>query len=453
MRALLGNVERSETTPCAGGCHVMRTRVVVIVLSSMIFGGCSTKSKRHDWVAGQWRETMRLYHISPVYPPTEDIHVGDLFAVANCKASADEGTRMPDCNQDRDLPFGKSVKLTHIDVKPELAKFYKSVTASELKAISGNESASFINAVDRPDLKLPLAALPGFSLYNSNRISGGIAAGLWRLAAGANKEEATSVRIDGVRTYGLPAYEALAVLMEYCGKAETMKPEAASEAGVVMYACHAKTIKNALQSQLHFGGKPDQHASLMMIARVYVADSISYTYSAESSIGAQGKTFVDLAKILASVPAATDVAHQVMQQNVSSQEKLPTTRVGTVDRLGSSATRTVQGAPSTLAHLPGQVMAGVDPLSGIIQAVNGLLAVAAPGGATLSITSVSAAGVTLTQKFDRPIAIGFRAVSVRARCLNATAQARDEPCLEEWRDGKKPGLLQSISRWLPRRVQ
>src|SRR3954463_16334003 len=70
-----------------------------------------------------WNETIVRLGIDPVYPPEEDLVVGDLLA----KVVSDE----PDPNETRDNKVDASspilrraVKIAHVDLREELSKAY-----------------------------------------------------------------------------------------------------------------------------------------------------------------------------------------------------------------------------------------------------------------------------------------------------------------------------------------
>ncbi len=63
-------------------------------------------------VAKQWNEAIQKLGFEPVYPPVEDIQVGDVFAMITDDEASDSAA---------DEPFaGRSIKLLHLDLTREI---------------------------------------------------------------------------------------------------------------------------------------------------------------------------------------------------------------------------------------------------------------------------------------------------------------------------------------------
>lgn len=62
-----------------------------IVLFALSLASCMSNKNNIqtiDPIGEQWRKTMSLYHVLPVYPPNEDVHVGDLYLFPGCPGMA-----------------------------------------------------------------------------------------------------------------------------------------------------------------------------------------------------------------------------------------------------------------------------------------------------------------------------------------------------------------------------
>lgn len=69
----------------------------------------------HDDTAALWSESMSRLGIEPLYPPQEDFHVGDLFAVVSAYDDEDGVTKEKAPN--RPL-LRKSVRIAHLNLRP-----------------------------------------------------------------------------------------------------------------------------------------------------------------------------------------------------------------------------------------------------------------------------------------------------------------------------------------------
>jgi len=323
----------------------------------------------------QWDSTIRRLGIGiePVYPPQEDLAVGDVFAtvVADDEQFPTEGRRVVSST-----PFlGKSVKLGHVDISKQLDEAYAAIplfsetVASGEDASQHNGGGSGATAFD-PDgvfgkyavrKALPRAAFPGLTIVHSGSASAGITAGSrgW-FDFGASHEASQKLVLGVVETYGLDAVTADAALAAYC-KAPTTQQVCTEP----MARKHLRSLlgDHVLDQFYDLTTKKYRYSvtvRLIMVSRVYLAREILEQWSTSGSEGgsAQAAVKADARKpVVASASGGT--AATALEQRIGDVEK-------------------------QLADLQ-------------------------QGGA-LVYRSASGTDILLDQKFPRPVAVGYRAV-------------------------------------------
>jgi len=187
-----------------------------------------------------WADAMGKYGLEPVFPPQEDIAVGDVLAVV--VADDDTDPEAVDKKLDRRSPLLKrSVKLAHIEVRPELETAYAMVPsfpASESLMPAGKPSPSSTDPPPKPSSvarlftagvhegDLPRAAFSSLKIQGINSAAAGVSAGSrGSVKFGASKEALEELHLAEVSTYGLPSISALEVLTAYCtGEDQTTLP-------------------------------------------------------------------------------------------------------------------------------------------------------------------------------------------------------------------------------------
>lgn len=96
--------------------------VLVVVVGAVLFVHWWTSSASpltSQSVARQWNQTIRQLGIEPVYPPQEDISVGDIFLIVT-KVRDYEGSEVTDSPLAR-----RTIKLWHKDLADDLEKLYQ----------------------------------------------------------------------------------------------------------------------------------------------------------------------------------------------------------------------------------------------------------------------------------------------------------------------------------------
>jgi hypothetical protein len=342
--------------------------------------------QRTDWVVEQWCNAMRRYSINPVYPPTEDFHVGDIIGF-----SSDPST---DTDGDAACPLFASVKVAYVPMAQALEEYYRNVAifpetatppkeesdlwrqlpaGSKCHAQTCEEPASGAQSVFQASgamTKLPIVAFPGFSLDKKSNENLGASIPL-RIATfvvgeSGSANDAVSIKIRSAETYGVPAGVALQALLKYCDSGEFTSID-----------CWNSIVAQELAS---LRGKAPKQTNLSLVYRVYLIRSIEYTLSAQSDIGAEAKALLEQipakkAKVDATEQAASDTAENAPN---SSQPE------------GESEQKARRRISELMTNITGKSV---------------------PGG-TFTATATSNGSVTLIETFERPIAVGYRSVSI-----------------------------------------
>ena len=184
-------------------------------------------------VEDEWAKTIRKFGIEPVFPPEEDLTVGDVLAVVVKDNEPDAESEESKISARTPL-LKRSVKLAHIDVREALQKTYELVPvftspsdARPTTQVAGKPSPpppivarTFTTETIQSDL--PRAAFPKLKVQGSASTSTGFAASLRSFAGYAiGNTGLEELYLTEVRTYGLPSADAEDLLKGYCATEKT----------------------------------------------------------------------------------------------------------------------------------------------------------------------------------------------------------------------------------------
>ena len=167
-------------------------------------------------VAASWNSSIAKLGITPVFPPEEDLHVGDVLAVIE---DADEKQAL----------LGKAVRIAHISLREDLkreASLKRPTFSTTAEIESGKKIRKQDNyevtALDAGDkIRLSLALFPGITI-NKTRISSSIAEKLGlNLGLSGGRSDVEEINIPVSETYGVAAGVAAARLDIWCKTPET----------------------------------------------------------------------------------------------------------------------------------------------------------------------------------------------------------------------------------------
>lgn len=188
----------------------------------------STKS-----LAAAWGEAIQTFGIEPVFPPEEDLAVGDVLAVIiqdndplPVKRSDAQSETLEAEPIDFRTPFLKrAVKLAHVDVRKELEDNY-----AMLVTFPGTVTPGTVTPGDKQPIgvvrlftkevlesNLPRAAFASLKSAANRNVAGAIIANEQASASyGGSNQGYEEFQLSEVSTYGLPSARTLDKLNKYC---------------------------------------------------------------------------------------------------------------------------------------------------------------------------------------------------------------------------------------------
>jgi hypothetical protein len=358
----------------------VREKVLLGIL--VVVGACTTNQlPERDFIRDQWSSSIQRLGFEPVYPPSEDVQVGDIYAVPTQCFSGEAN----------ELEFVSSIKIASLDLSHLLNQHYArryQFTATNTKhAEKGyypqtptKQSSVFVGG----HLKnIPVQALPSFELVRGSyaRVAAAIPlpfAGLF--GAYARRDSLTiSLNVPQSETYGLPAYDAIAALNAFCSGATRESLRYGPQ------PCNQDRLKDAIARSVQ--AKSCGGAEVILVSRAFSTREIIYSYEATEGTAFAAEAVVTLDKAVLMHKAATDL--------VSATKTVPPVFPKLDPKTTAEATRDL-----VLEAMLTQVSNDLDNLK----------ASSAPG-VNFSYGAFGSNGISLTQKFERPIVIGYAAVS------------------------------------------
>lgn len=329
----------------------------------------------------EWNNTIARLGIDPVYPPEEDLAVGDLMAIV--VSDEEDANETKNNKLDKTSPIlRRSVKLAHIDLREQLGKAYAMLTvflptpgtpsapksgAAQSDASSARQTGLRVFTDDMPKSQLPQAAFPSLIIQADNNAAFGTSAAGWGLAKfGASNRGFEELRLTDVRTYGLPSIRAMEALSAYCAELKTKDDCLESTARKHLERVVGPRINNVYLDENgvnRFGVRIE----VVLVNRVYLTNQILHVRRSGTAQGGGAR---------AVKPSSEQLATKV-----------------TVQAPG-------QGAGDR---------ADIDAVNKRLNDLEAQLPKTSPGGA-LEFESESGSEIVLKETFDRPIAIGIRTV-------------------------------------------
>lgn len=328
-------------------------------------------------VVTEWNENISRLGIEPVYPPQEDVVVGDIyFVITKDRAKSDE--RLPSS-----LP-GRSIKFEHIDVSEEivgsLKKSYRFPDTTTRPTSDGDiwrqqAASDSIFTSDKEKATLPLVLFPGISIARTREASGGFAGIFQSIAAsvGLSRAEQRSIelKIPAAETYGIGSLAASRRLARFCSEPATRR------------SCTDRAVRNQLSMVVgseifrQIEGSSDFRfdVEIMLISRVYMIRAIDSVSDSRSSTDANIKAGGDENERLREVRELETELSNLAQAQRAAASDLPKEAVmeqaARVQRIGERVARRAT---------------------------------------QISVRSTEGRRVVATQTLERPVVIGFRAV-------------------------------------------
>lgn len=341
-------------------------------------------------VSNEWQSTIQRLNLVPVYPPQEDIVVGDVSVIVTWDNEAKGAQSLQ----------GKAVHVARINMNAALEETYKSghtfpdtVPRPKTDGDVWQQQAATdsIFAPTGARKSLPLVLLPNFTIARVRQASAG---GGWLSGIGAafgvegEGQSTVELKIPFAETYGVPALIAARQLEAFCKDPKTSeictqqgaRNLLVDDIGSDIFArmscpAAAKTAPGVKQPE---ACPPEESRpyridiEIMMIYRLYLIRSIETVTKSSSSFGAQAK-MSKLGDELRQLQAGAPVANP----NASPTD-------------AAALRRALDDHKARLDALMAQMSSS--------------------SGAAAGLRSGDASNVSITQNLQRPVAIGYRAV-------------------------------------------
>lgn len=347
---------------------------------STLFTGCSTPQKIDPgFVADRWSTTLRAFNIDPVFLPRQ-VHLGDIYLAGESALQ-----------EDRDANHWKrrTMYLGRAAVQQAIVNDTKSRLNLPL-TFSGKPSGNIFEAPSTTTALRPVA-FPGFNVseIRESDFAAAFPLNLFRALFGASRsgELVMAISIPSAEYEEVPALEAWDKLAEFCWK-DDQEPVCAASNPVLRH------LFNNLKL-------PSDTAALIpkigIVTSVYYAREINYFYNTgrTSAFGAAASLALPVPEAQATAPgkeASVATATGASTPGDTKADVPPT------------ATATATATAETVA-----LNKRVQDMQMHIDALQKKMEGAEKYGA-IRVVSISNAGTTLSQRFDSPVAIGYRAI-------------------------------------------
>ena len=320
-------------------------------------------------VASAWNQSIARLGIVPLYPPTEDFYVGDLWAViADGQPTSSEAQAGINATSEKSTLIGKSVRVAYIDLRADIKTAKNKqpifVYTSELKPTETFRRQDNFEKEQKADdrIALTLAAFPGITITHKTKAAGTFGWAFGGGGGGRDDQRLEEIRIPVAETYGAPAGAAFLRLDQWCADAKTK------------IFCSDEYVRRIIAYSVSDGilatraGAYTTRIQLRLINRVFLTREIVHRRSVSADVGAA-------MQINADRPGKESPA-------------IPPDATPPVPEDRTTRAPPVAPQPSTIPNVAGTV-----------------------GGRT-SLTRADATEITLHETFQRPVVFGFRAITV-----------------------------------------
>ena len=198
---------------------------VLLLVAVLTFGMRTVAREADDNLIADWNRTISKLGIEPVFPPEEDIYVGDIFAVVTKDRYNDDTDKSNSSHLQKKALAGRAVKLDHFDVTDIIKQYYSQLPIfadTTTRPVSERDVWAQLPEDDMFDHQsqrktLALAAFPGFSIKHSKAASSDASSSwLGRLRLSLERNDSEEFQIPFAETYGLPTMLAAGILERYC---------------------------------------------------------------------------------------------------------------------------------------------------------------------------------------------------------------------------------------------
>ena len=334
-------------------------------------GGTATRGHFAEAsIEENWNRTIKALGVSPIFPPEEDLVVGDVLAVVTGDVDIDSHVQTDSIA--RRAFVNRSVKLAHVDVSQALDAAYQNLpvfpaTVGTVVPLRSGVARAFSDAVLLSNL--PRAAFPRLKIQGVSNAAGGISSSGSSANYGAGSQRVEEFELSDVRAYGLPSVVALQSFEAYCADPKT--------AEVCMEATARKHLQRVVGDHIQQRFVDERSGEyryaldveIVMVYRVYLTGSITDLRRTEDN---------RKGGLMALWP-------------FGSSPSAPAAPVAAPAAAGGDTAAQIQALSDKLAEIERR-LAGVK------------------NGGALNYESFFGNESSLEGKFERPVAIGYRSV-------------------------------------------
>jgi outer membrane protein OmpA-like peptidoglycan-associated protein len=327
-------------------------------------------SARQLSVIQEWDAGISKLGITPVFPPREDIQVGDLFLTVGAGSTGERG------------PAPKQIWLADLGLASSIQDFYKSRFAMPAESAGKDDagrlappagSANGVFKTGALPTRLRSVSFPSFSIISNRSVKLSVADTVFqffRSGSFGQSDYIVTISIPDAESYGVPALTAL---------------------DAVSSACITEKQINQVLTRLRTPGR------IEVVTEVYYARSIDYTITLRTGAGSTiAVTPADIEKI-------RNLATQIGQKSPNTETlraEAATPREGGPSAPPTATTSARSAETRRDQALLEAIKAELDKMSE---------AIAGPNAPAVSGTLVrsDSRSVTLRQSFAQPVVIGY----------------------------------------------
>ena len=306
-------------------------------------------------VASAWTQSIGRLGIKAVFPPDEDVYVGDIWAVITS-------------SENKSL-LSRSVRVGHIDLRKEIisARYNKPLFSDTPKFLAEDKfrvlSQFEVENSMSPEenrIALSLSAFPGITISHTKKTSGLFGTILGSIGAGNSEEDTEEIRIPIAETYGVPVEAAISHIKEWCKENNDHK-------GI----CYGKGARDILAFSVDpaVNKVTDHHykseVGLQLITRVFLMREIEHKRGRNSARN-----------------AAAESEGGLSSPNQTSRNTRQDTTTSSQNEISIDSTKQPATAQTATTR-------------------------------KVSIATGDSSGINLTEVFQRPLVFGYRAITLK----------------------------------------
>lgn len=395
-------------------------KAMVIASTTLLLVGCGGYSKP-GFVADEWAKSMSEFAIYPVYPPREDIQVGDVYVAWRPKAAPGGGDggnfRRPMIWMTSLLGKYGVTDFSAVSVfykqrpnfpaTPDRQAGQSAADTALPEAIVPNDGDIFAGGSSD---RLRLVQFPAFNIAHLTQAQLGAVGplGVVETLLGANYASDYSLSVSvpngAAASYALPGIEVERLLRAYC-KLTNQKAEEDGTSSPGTTATTDATFEEVVRrfgAMMHDTPRDEKdvaataegEAVMMVITEVFYSRALDYTLHSSSSFGA----------ILQAKVARVDQLRQIISGLQTEKSKTDTTANDPNTSAGDKAKALTEGR-----SLDTQIQNNQRELAALQAELESTLVPGVKG----KVVSASERGIKLEAEFSRPVAIGYRALTYR----------------------------------------